>query len=88
MMATFRTIVYAADKARVDELMAVKRQIANVYGKKFIQDAEKDLTFVNETIRENITIIIPPEGMKVEKVIEVARKAGVMYMPSEKANAV
>ena len=85
---TFRTMAYSAHRSNIDELFTVCKEIQRVYGKKFVKDSELDLGNVNEIVRNNINLIMPEEGRKVARIIEVAKKAGVMYAPSEKAKMV
>lgn len=83
-----RTIVYSAERSNIDELSIVKNEIRRVYGVKFARDAEIDFNSLNETVRENISLVMPEEGRKVEKLIEIAKKQGVMYQPSARAEEV
>eukprot|EP00829_Urostomides_striatus_P002708 TRINITY_DN1298_c0_g1_i1.p1 TRINITY_DN1298_c0_g1~~TRINITY_DN1298_c0_g1_i1.p1 ORF type:complete len:223 (+),score=60.62 TRINITY_DN1298_c0_g1_i1:30-671(+) len=81
MFSTMRTMVYSAERANIDELSIVRKEIQRVYGVKFAKDAEIDLASINETVRENINLVMPEEGRKVEKIMDIVKKQGVMYQP-------
>lgn len=88
MFTTIHTLFYAAHRANIDELVIVRAEIAKVYGKEFAQASESDPSNVNETIRENINVIMPESGRKVSRLLEIAADEGIKYVPSEKCNAV
>ena len=53
-----------------------------MYGKKFAK--ESDLTKINDTIRDNINLISPEIGAKIDRLMKLCRDEGVNYEPSEK----
>jgi len=68
----------------VDELLSIGGTIATLCGKKFVAQTEKDEKCVHEVVRENINIITPEEGWKVERLMEIAREVNLPYNPSER----
>lgn len=88
MFVTLHTLVYAADRANIDELVAVKGQIQRVYGKEFSDASETDLSNVNEVIRENINLIMPENGRKIARLVDIAKEEGILYQPAEIYQAV
>ena len=84
MFDIITTLIYSADKCKVDELIHIREQIKPLYGKKFVADAEKDNPHVHPTIRENINITSPDTGKAVDALINFAKEEGIKYEPSEK----
>ena len=88
MFVTLHTLVYASHRAGIDELMTIGHQIASLYGKEFAKQSETDEKCINDTVRQNINLIMPEEGWKVARLLEIAREEGLMYSPTEKSLAV
>lgn len=88
MFVTLHTLVYASDRANIDELVEVRRQIRRVYGKEFVDASESDLSNINEVIRENINLVMPETGRKISRLVDIAKEEGIMYQPSEIYQAV
>eukprot|EP00826_Nyctotherus_ovalis_P051732 TRINITY_DN647_c0_g1_i23.p1 TRINITY_DN647_c0_g1~~TRINITY_DN647_c0_g1_i23.p1 ORF type:complete len:448 (+),score=93.28 TRINITY_DN647_c0_g1_i23:122-1465(+) len=85
MLTTLHTLLYASNRAGVEELMTIGNAIANICGKKFVSQTEKDEKCVHEVVRENINLITPEEGWKVERLMEIAREVNQPYTPNEKS---
>lgn len=83
MFITMHSLAYGAHRANIDELLKVRWHLEQVYGKEFINASETDPHNVNETIRENINLIMPDNGRKVAHLIEIAKNSGIAYNPSE-----
>lgn len=81
---TLHTLMYAAPRAGIDELFTASTQLGYLCGPEFVKQSETDEKCINETIRENINLIMPSEGWKVERLIQIARDEGVQYQPTEK----
>ena len=88
MYVTLRTLIYASARAGIEELMTIGQQISAFYGKEFAKQAETDEKSINDTIRQNISIIMPEEGWKIARLIEIAREEGLPYTPTERGLAV
>jgi hypothetical protein len=84
MLTTLHTLLYASNRAGVDELVSIGSSIANLCGKKFVSQTKKDEKCVHEVVRENINMITPEEGWKVERLMEIAREINLPYTPSER----
>jgi hypothetical protein len=54
MDVTFRTLLYAAPRMDIDELMLVRRQLTNLLGHEFVKKADLDDCEVNKIVRNNI----------------------------------
>lgn len=84
MSTTLHTLLYASNRAGVEELTTIGSQIATLCGKKFADQTEKDEKCVHETVRQNINLITPDEGWKVERLMEIAKEVNQPYMPSDR----
>lgn len=84
MLTTLHTLLYASNRAGVEELVTIGSIITNLCGKKFASQTEKDEKCVHEVVRENINMITPEEGWKVERLMEIAREVNLPYTPSER----
>jgi hypothetical protein len=78
-----QTLAYSAHRSNIDELVRVRGQMEMMYGSQFVNASETDLNNVNETIRENINLIMPDMGWKLYRLTEIAKKEGLAYSPSE-----
>jgi len=88
MYVTLHTLMYAADKAGIDELYTIRQQLSCITGKEFAAQSYTDDKCIHEVIKENINLIMPEEGWKVERLIQIARDEGVQYMPTERSQKV
>ena len=88
MFVTLHTLVYASYRAHIDELQTIGQQITSAYGKEFAKQSETDEKCINDTIRQNINLIMPEEGWKVARLLDIAKEEGINYTPTEKSNAV
>lgn len=78
--------------------MKVRKILADLMGKKFVEEADfypdagnkivPTLVSLNAQIAANINIKIPEEGEKVLKLAEIARDKNIEYYPSEESLAV
>jgi len=62
MYVTMMTLVYAAHRTECEELVTIRNHFEKVYGKEFIKASETNPSNLNETIRENINLIMPEKG--------------------------
>jgi hypothetical protein len=88
MYITLHTLIYAGSRSGIDELVTIARQLGYLCGPEFVKQSEMDEKCINETIRENINLIMPEEGWKVERLLEIAKDEGIGYSPTERANQV
>eukprot|EP00826_Nyctotherus_ovalis_P059341 TRINITY_DN8243_c0_g1_i8.p1 TRINITY_DN8243_c0_g1~~TRINITY_DN8243_c0_g1_i8.p1 ORF type:complete len:135 (-),score=16.87 TRINITY_DN8243_c0_g1_i8:391-795(-) len=88
MYMTLHTLIYAGSRSGIDELMTARRQLSTLCGKEFVKKSETDEMCVNEIIRENINIVMPEEGWKVERLMQLAKDEGIQYSPTEMSNQV
>jgi len=83
MLITMGTLAYSAHRANIDELMKFRAMMEYVYGSAFVNSSETELNNINETVKENINLIMPSIGRKIYRITEIAKKEGLMYAPSE-----
>lgn len=88
MFMTIHTLMYAAPRAGIDELLTISRQLSYLCGPEFTKQSETDERCINETIRENINLIMPEEGWKVDRLIKIAKDEGIQYCPTERCQTV
>lgn len=88
MYMTLHTLIYAASRSGIDELVTVGRQLGIMCGPGFVKQSHTDENCINETIRDNINLIMPEEGWKVERLIQIAKDEGIQYNPTERLNKV
>ena len=60
-------------------------RIPRLPGDMMFHNVERDKKCIDEIIKENINLVIPEEGWKVNKLIEIAKDYGIKYNPSEKS---
>jgi hypothetical protein len=83
MFMTLQTLAYGANRANIEELSKVRYQMQLVYGSAFVNASETEPNSINETVRDNINLIMPDMGHKLYRLTEIAKKEGLSYMPSE-----
>ncbi len=88
MYVALHTLVYSADKAGIDELSMIGGQIRNLYGKEFVKQGDGDPKAINDIIHDNINLTMLDEGLKVSRLIQLARDEGLHYAPTERSLAV
>jgi hypothetical protein len=51
MCHTFHTLIYAAPRLDVDELMIIRKQLGSILGKEFVLKSDTDESCVNKIVR-------------------------------------
>ena len=51
MCHTFHTLIYAAPRLDVDELMIIRKQLGSILGKEFVLKSDTDESCVNRIVR-------------------------------------
>ena len=88
MFTTLQTLAYGAQRVNVAELLKVRGHLAAYYGKKFVDQSETDSSGINEVVRTNANVMVPSNGEKVERLLQIAHSHGLDYTPSEPHQAV
>jgi len=84
MFVTLHTLVYASSRSGIEELGKIGHQVTVLYGKEFAKQSETDEKCINEVVRENINLIMPEEGWKAQRLIEIAKEENIKYEPTPK----
>jgi vacuolar protein sorting-associated protein IST1 len=87
MDQNFRTLIYAAPRMEIDELLQVRRQLGKLLGKDFVLAADTDEQAINKVVAANINIRIPEDGEKIKRLVEIAQERNIDYKPSSEAMA-
>ncbi len=53
MDQTFRTIIYAAPRFDVEELLTVRKDLGKMMGKEFVKSADEDENAINKVVSQN-----------------------------------
>lgn len=85
MLVTMQTLVYAAGRSGIEEFDKVRAEFRRVYGNPFVTAAETDYHNINDTIRQSINLIMPENGWKVARIMELARSEGIQYHPTARS---
>lgn len=88
MYMTLHTLIYAGSRAGIDELGTVAKQLGIICGPEFVKQSHTDEKCINETVRDNINLIMAEEGWKVERLLQIAKNEGIQYIPTERLNRV
>jgi hypothetical protein len=87
MNETFATLIHAAPKLEVDELMTVRKQFAGLLGKEFVDQADTDKSCINKVVAENIDMQVPDPGQTIYRLCQLAKERNIEYTPSHESSA-
>jgi len=62
MNATFATVIHAAPKLEVDELLEVRKQLACLLEPEFVKECDSNYDLLNPVVAKNIDFKTPEEG--------------------------
>ena len=82
MSQTFHTVIYAAPRLEIEELMKVRQYLCTFLGKDFVAMSDNEPTCINKQILDNINLQIPEEGQKIKRLVEIAQERNINYIPS------
>lgn len=85
MNQTFHTLIYAAPRLEIEELVKVRSMLASFLGKDFVAMSDGEPSCINKEILDKINLKIPEEGEKIQKLVEVAKERNISYTPSPEA---
>eukprot|EP00347_Sterkiella_histriomuscorum_P016915 403351362 len=88
MNQTFHTLIYAATKLDVEELIEVRRQLSRLLGKEFVLQSDTDMSCINKIVAQNIEIKIPEEGQIYLRLVQLAKERNIDYTPSQEAQVI
>jgi hypothetical protein len=92
MTNTLSTLIYAAPRSDVEEMIKIRKMLTGLMGKSFVENADRNEgSCVNKVvcqfdqlfkIVENINLRMPEEGEKVNKLVDIAKEKNIDYKPS------
>ena len=82
MNQTFHTLIYAAPRLEVDELIQVRKHLEKFLGKDFVTMSDTEPSCINKEILDKINLKIPEEGEKIMKLVQVSKERNIAYSPS------
>lgn len=86
MNQTFATLIHAAPKLEVQELMQVTKQLNLVLEKSFVKEAHENYNLLNPLVAEKIDYKTPEPGEVVYKLCLLASERNINYMPTTISN--
>jgi hypothetical protein len=82
MDETFATIIHAAPKLDVEELLKVKAQLSMLMDEKFVNECRTNKDLINKTVAENIDFKKIEDGASGLRMINLADERNIQYKPS------
>jgi len=82
MNETFATIIHAAPKMDVNELMEVRKQLALLLDESFVKECNTNPDLINKVVRENIDFKKPEDGEIGLRMVNLAKERNISYSPS------
>jgi hypothetical protein len=67
MNATFATVIHAAPKLEVDELLEVRKQLECLLEPEFVKECDTNYDLLNPVVAKNIDFKNPEEGEVILK---------------------
>jgi hypothetical protein len=85
MKTTFATIIHAAPKFGVEELMNVRKMLSALLDESFVKECDTNYALINPVVAENIDIKKIDEGEVILRLVNLAKEKNVDYIPSQTA---
>jgi len=82
MDETFATIIHAAPKLDVQELLQVKGQLSLLMDEKFVAECHHNKDLLNKVVAENIDFKKIEDGASGLRMINLANERNIQYKPS------
>ena len=60
-------------------------QLAKLMGKEFVDESDNHKTTLNPVIAEKIDFIVPEEGHKILRLVQLAQERNIDFHPSQNA---
>jgi hypothetical protein len=87
MEQTLHSLIYAAPRIDIDEMIQIRSMLVKLKGPEFVKESDTNPQVINKVIIENINLRIPEEGEKISKLMEIAKEKNINYQPSQEAKA-
>ena len=85
MKTTFATIIHAAPKFGVEELMNVRKMLSALLDEQFVKECDTNYALINPVVAENIDIKKLDEGEVILRLVNLAKEKNIDYIPSHAA---
>ena len=85
MNATFATVIHAAPKLDVDELLKVRQQIGALLEPEFVKECDTNYDLLNPVVAKNIDFKTPEEGEVIMRLCQLAKERNIDYKPTHEA---
>lgn len=85
MNTTFATIIHAAPKLDVDELIKVRKDLASILPKDFVKECDTNYDLINPVVADNIDFKKPEDGAIVLRMVNLAKERNISYTPTHES---
>jgi hypothetical protein len=82
MDETFATIIHAAPKLDVKELLIVRQNLATLMDEKFVKECGHNKDLLNKIVADNIDFAKPEDGAIGLRLINLCSERNIQYTPS------
>lgn len=82
MNQTFATLIHAAPKLDVQELMQVSQMLSLCLEDAFVKECHVNYDLLNPLVAQNIDYKSPEQGEVVMKLVTLAKERNINYVPS------
>lgn len=85
MKTTFATIIHAAPKFGIEELIKVRKMLSSMLDESFVKECDTNYALINPVVAENIDIKRLDEGEVILRLVNLAKEKNIDYLPSQTA---
>ena len=85
MNNTFATIIHAAPKLDVKELIEVRKILSRILDPEFVRECDRNYDLINSVVANNIDFKKPEDGEVVLRMVNLAKERNIDYMPTHES---
>ena len=85
MNNTFATIIHAAPKLDVKELIEVRKILSKILDPEFVRECDRNYDLINSVVANNIDFKKPEDGEVVLRMVNLAKERNIEYMPTHES---
>ena len=85
MNTTFATIIHAAPKLDVQELVTVRQHLAKILAPEFVRECDTNYDLINPVVAQNIDFRKPEDGEVVLRMVNLAKERNIDYTPTHES---
>ena len=85
MNNTFATIIHAAPKLDVAELITVRKQLSGILAPEFVRECDTNYDLINPVVAQNIDFRKPEDGEVVLRMVNLAKERNIDYTPTHES---